>query len=138
MTVQHPEPDGSTVVDSPQATIEALQFENAAHAAAANQRISILANVREANTRLQQHLEGLGEALREEAERRGWCSEYDDFAEQWDLPKCTRGWAVTITLTVSARGEDEAIEFVKEHISLRDHTDGVVSGPEFEAEEANS
>jgi hypothetical protein len=70
------------------------------------------------NTRNQQFADSIniiGTALMEEAERRGWCAEYDDFVESinsqlpyHDLPTRQREFQVTWVETVTVRIERSA------------------------------
>ena len=94
------------------------------------------ANIRRSYSRLTKHLEDLGQALLQEAEDRDWCSEYDEFAEKWDLPQRRRNYEVTMTVTVSATSVDEASEFVEGALSINMYTDEVEYGPSFSVEEA--
>ena len=83
------------------------------NAAMLQARTTLLASFEEANRRrqaIQTKYDNLGEALLEEAERRGWCSEYEEFAEEWDLPKRTRDYVVCINVVVNAKDGDEAKE----------------------------
>lgn len=86
---------------------------------------------------IQQHLENLGQALLEQAVDKDWCSEYDDFAEQWGLPRRFRDFAVTINVRVSARDEDTALELVRDQVDFSTYHDGFSLEPSFEAEEVN-
>ena len=81
------------------------------------------------------YIKGLGQALLEEAINRDWCSEYQEFAEEWDLPKINKTYVVTITLTVSARDEDAACDLVRDAIGINEYSEVVVNGPSFEATE---
>lgn len=92
--------------------------------------------LRNEHRHLQQHLEGLGDALRAKAIEKGWCEEYDEFAEEWDLPKRYLDFEVTMTLTVIASDEESALEFVRDNISITNYSENVQSGPEFEVSEA--
>lgn len=69
----------------------------------------------------------IGEALLDEAESRGWCSEFDDFIESTNpklfaegLPRRARDWEVTVMVevavpvAVSAVSEEEAIEIASQ------------------------
>lgn len=81
------------------------------------------------------HLERLGQALLEEAERRDWCGEYDDFAEEWDLPKRVSEYDVMMTVRVSARDEDEALSMVRDHVNMDSYGNAfVVDGPDYSAD----
>lgn len=84
-----------------------------------------------------EYIETLGQALLEEAERRDWCSEYDDFAREWGLPTRTHNYTVTMTVQVEAHDEDAASDIVAENVNLNSYsTDGVVTDPEFSVSEA--
>lgn len=80
------------------------------------------------------YLEGLRQAILEKAIEKDWCEEYDEFAEEWDLPKREREYMVTMTVSVLARDREEAEEMVAEKISIRDYDEGVLRGPEITAE----
>ena len=82
-----------------------------------------------------EYIETLGQALLEEAERRDWCSEYDEFAREWDLPTRARDYEVTMTVTVQARDEDEAQTLVRDQVSLSSYSghDWLVDGPGYSA-----
>lgn len=86
------------------------------------------------NTALTRHLEGLGQALLEEAEQRGWCDQYDEFAEKWDLPQRKKVYVVTMTVTVNAVNEEAATDLVSSNVGVTpyDITD-VSDMPEFSA-----
>lgn len=73
----------------------------------------------------------VGEALMQEAERRGWCDEYDEFVEsvqgnlsRLELPTRQQEYEVTVTgtavvswshtVTVTAKSEDDAISMVED------------------------
>lgn len=58
--------------------------------------------------------EGLKQALLEKAVDKDWCSEYDEFAEEWDLPLRTRQYTVTVEFLVDATSEDDAIDIATE------------------------
>ena len=94
-----------------------------------------LTTLREANTRLQSWIDELGQAIRAKAIEHEWCSEYDTFAEEWDLPKRWLNFGVTMTVTVTASDEESALEMVRDAVSLSSYTEGVTDGPEFEASE---
>lgn len=63
-------------------------------------------------------VEMIGEALIEEAQRRGWCSEYDDFVEKlndrlplgYELPTREREFEVTLTYRVEFRMKVNAVD----------------------------
>lgn len=92
-----------------------------------------LENVRNDLKARNDHLEALGQALLEEAKSRDWCGEYDTFAEQWDLPQRTTEWEVTATVRVNARTEDDAIEILKDGVSINSYDGPVTHGPTFYA-----
>jgi hypothetical protein len=81
------------------------------------------------------YIKRLGEALLQEANDRDWCGEYDTFAEEWGLPKRTSEWEVTMTVRVTARNEDDAVELVKDGVSINTYDGPVIHGPEFYASE---
>jgi hypothetical protein len=83
------------------------------------------------------HFERLKEAILEMADEKQWCEEYDAFAEEWGLLTRFKDYEVTVTLTVRAKNEDEALEYVKDNVSLDSYcNDTIQSGPEFDANEA--
>lgn len=55
-------------------------------------------------------------SLHEEADDRGWCTEFDDFMERVGLPRRTREYrlevdvSATVRVTLTATSEDDAIE----------------------------
>lgn len=84
-----------------------------------------------------EYIETLGQALLEEAERRDWCSEYDDFAQEWDLPRRLQEYDVTMTVRVNARDEDEAQTLVRDEVGVSSYAHNwVTDGPEYSAEAA--
>lgn len=78
-----------------------------------------------------EYLTGLKQAILEKAEEHEWCSEYDEFAEEWDLTPRVREYEVTMSVTVRARDEDEAEALAEENTSLSSWDDYVISGPDF-------
>lgn len=100
-----------------------------------NELAKDLENERRALSALQEHLENLGQAILEKANEHDWCSEYDEFAEEWNLPSRKREYRVTMYVTVEATNEDQAREFVEEQVHLDPYnTDGVQGFPDFEVE----
>jgi len=99
-----------------------------------------LSNERAERDRLQTHLAGLGEALRDEAIRREWCEEYDTFADQWGLPPRALEYDVTMTVRVRAADEDTARELVSEEVNISRYGyqshDWVVESPDYSVSEA--
>lgn len=97
-----------------------------------------LVNERNMLNSVQEHLQNLGNALLEEAERRGWCSEYDEFAAEWDLPTRFKEYDVVVTVRVKARDEDEAQSLVRDEVNISSYSGGewLVEGPEYSAEMA--
>lgn len=82
---------------------------------------------------LQRYHELLGEALLEKAEEKDWCSEYDEFADEWGLPRRTRSYEVSVQFTVMARDSDEAEEIVEDGLTWS--FDTLNPHPSFSAEE---
>jgi hypothetical protein len=83
------------------------------------------------------HFERLKEAILEMADEKQWCEEYDAFAEEWGLLTRFKDYEVTVTLTVRAKNEDEALEYVKDNVNLDSYCNEIIqSGPEFDANEA--
>lgn len=82
---------------------------------------------------LQSYHERLGQAILEKAEEKEWCSEYDEFAEEWDLPRRTRFYEVTVQFSVTARDSLEAEGMVQDGLSW---SFDVEWDPSFSAEEA--
>ena len=93
-------------------------------------------NARKDVQRLTSYQDRLGEAILEKAVYHDWCSEYDEFADEWDLPKRITTYDVTMTIQVDARNRDAAVEFVRDEFGLTSYSDNVMNGPNFEAEEA--
>lgn len=84
---------------------------------------------------LEESYESLGEALRDKAVEHDWCDEYDEFAEQWNLPSRTREYEVTVTVRVLAKSDDHAEELVGENFSMSMYDDIVLNGPHVSATE---
>lgn len=63
---------------------------------------------------LQARLNDLGQALLEKAEEKGWCEEYEEFAEEWDLPKRYKEFWVTVVVPVDARDREAAEREIEE------------------------
>lgn len=84
---------------------------------------------------MRDYIQRLGEALLEKAVDKDWCSEYDDFADEWDLPKRTREFEVTMTVTVIAANDEEACTVVSNQCDLSVYHDFVVNGATYEASE---
>lgn len=90
-------------------------------------------NEQRSNRVLQDHLDRLGQALLEKAEEKDWCSEYDEFADEWDLPRRIRSYEVTVQFAIMARDSDEAEEMVRNGLSW---TFDMEWDPSVSAEEA--
>jgi hypothetical protein len=84
--------------------------------------------------RLRAYVTELGEAILEKANEKQWCEEYDEFAEEWDLPKRLSEYDVTLTVRVRAADGEGAIDLVKGEVSMDSYHDDVVTGPEFHVE----
>lgn len=93
-----------------------------------------LANERAALQRVTTYVENLGEAILAKAEKHDWCSEYDEFADEWDLPKRVSQHEVTLTVIVEARDEESARDYVRENFSLSEYDEDVIQGPDFHVE----
>jgi hypothetical protein len=52
--------------------------------------------------RMEQRFNDVAEAIRDEAEARDWCDEYERFADEWNLPKRERVYDVTVGVSVPA------------------------------------
>lgn len=76
----------------------------------------------------------LGEAILVKAVEHEWYEEYDDFADEWDLPKRDAEYEVVITVRVMARNEEKAVEFAGEKFNISPYSDGVTTSPEYSAE----
>lgn len=82
-------------------------------------RNSLTLDLRNAKAEIQQHktfFKNLGEAILEEADKREWCEEYDEFASQWGLPTRTREYDVIVRFRVLARSTEEAEENFTLHV----------------------
>lgn len=132
--VQHPyEPSENTELIAEPGTEEWVYRMTRARTAL----VRDLTNERTMLSNVQEHLDNLGNALLEEAESRGWCSEYEEFAQKWDLPTRIKEYDVTMTVRVSARDEDEAQSLVSDEVNLSAYSyDWVVDGPEYSADTA--
>lgn len=93
-----------------------------------------LANARAEVQQLNTRWENVGEALLQQAIDRDWCAEYDAFAEEWGFPTRVAEYDVTMTVRVSARSEEAALEIVQEGVNINSYTEGLVEGPEFSAD----
>lgn len=100
-----------------------------------NSLIRDLTNERNALSAIQNHLDRLGQALLDKANDHDWCEEYDQFAEEWDLPSRMSEYLVTVTTTVRARNRDEAVEAVSDDIGFSEYSEFVIDGPHVFAEE---
>ena len=85
-------------------------------------------------TRVREHLQELGQALLEKAVEKGWCEEYDTFADEWDLPARCKEFDVTVAVRVSARDEEAALDLVRDNVSLTPYHNDVIEGPDFSAD----
>lgn len=100
-------------------------------------RRTLSQSAKSANTRaddLQRWKDNVGEALRDQAEERGWCEEYEEFAENWDLPIREYEYNVNISIQVRARNYEAARELVDDELGISGHDDFVVSGPEIDVQ----
>ena len=88
---------------------------------------------RDQYTWLANHLDGLKQALLEKAIEKDFCSEYDEFAAEWDLLPRHREYHVTITLTVQATDENDAQDILENAINL--YYVDTISNPEFDVRE---
>lgn len=94
------------------------------------------ANERASLYKVETHLENLGEALLEKAIEKDWCEEYDEFAEEWGLPKRYSEYYVTVTVRVRARDSEDAADLVRGDLGIDHYSDYVIDGPEVTAQEA--
>lgn len=62
------------------------------------------------------HLQGLREAILQKAVENDWCSEYDEFADEWDLIRRVNEFQVTVTVNLMARDSDAAREMVEQWV----------------------
>lgn len=85
--------------------------------------------------KLETHLQDLGEALLKKAVEHNWCEEYDEFAEEWDLPRRYSEYDVTVTVRVRARDSEDAVDLVRNDLGFDEYFDYVMYGPEVTAEE---
>lgn len=73
--------------------------------------------------------EELGQALLEKAIEKDWCDEYDEFAEDWELPKRTREYTVTIEIPVKATSPENAEELVEAYSNVSCYEDWFIDYP---------
>ena len=102
-------------------------------------RNSLARDVANERASLQQqkiYIDNLGEAILEEAIRRDWCEEYDEFAEEWGLPKRYAEYDVTVSVRVRARDSEEAADLIRGELGFDSYHDNVIDGPEVTAEKA--
>lgn len=95
-----------------------------------------VANEKALSQRQKTYIENLGQAILREAINRDWCEEYDEFAEQWDLPTRFSEYDVTIAVRVRARNREEAADLIRGELGFGSYHDDVIIGPEITAEEA--
>lgn len=95
-----------------------------------------LKNEREALKASRKFQEDLGQALLEKAIEKDWCEEYDDFAEEWDLPQRRSEFDVTVTVRIMARDSEQAAELIRGELGFNSYHDDVIEGPEVTAEMA--
>lgn len=81
-----------------------------------NNLASDLRNARADAEQQRTFFKNLGEAILEEADKREWCEEYDEFASQWGLPTRTREYDVIVRFRVLARSTEEAEENFTLHV----------------------
>ena len=62
------------------------------------------------------YLQGLKEAILQKAVENDWCSEYDEFADEWDLIRRVNEFQVTVTVNLTARDSDAAREMVEQWV----------------------
>lgn len=99
--------------------------------------IKDLENERRELNRMYEWRADLGQAILAKAEEHDWCEEYDDFAEEWDLPQREYEYDVTVSVRVRARNEERAEELVSENIDLNCYNDVfVVAGPDYSTDRA--
>lgn len=82
------------------------------------------------------YLENLGDAILEKAVEHEWCSEYDEFAEEWGLPQRFADYDITVTVRVRAKDEDAAEDLVRSEMGMNEYSEFVVNGPEITSEKA--
>lgn len=99
-----------------------------AHILAENRR------TRDNHAALQNYLTGLKEALLEKAIEKDFCSEYDEFAAEWELLPRHREYQVTVTLTVQATDEDNAQEIVENAMNTY-YVDAISDYPDIDVQE---
>lgn len=62
------------------------------------------------------YIQGLKEAILQKAVENDWCSEYDEFADEWDLIRRVNEFQVTVTVNLMARDSDTAQEMVEQWV----------------------
>lgn len=76
-----------------------------------------------------QKYEELGQALLQQAIEKDWCDEYDQFAEDWELPKRTREYTVTVEIPVRATSPENAEELVEAYSGVSCYEDWFIDYP---------
>lgn len=94
-----------------------------------------LVNERAELERLRAWVENLGDAILEKAVKHEWCGEYDEFAKEWDLPTRNQEYRVTVTVVLDAKSEDDARDYVLDHVDLDAYEGPLKGDPEVYVEE---
>lgn len=114
-------------------TVSAAQAIASAVALKMNDEARLIETLRCERDEAKAHIERINDRLIEEAEERGWCSEYDDFARELDLRPRRKEYLVRTVVTteidvrVEASSPERAVEEVNNMDSgtiedhLRDH-----------------
>lgn len=89
--------------------------------------------IRDDHAFLENYITGLKQALLEKAIEKDFCSEYDDFAAEWDLIPRSREYQVTVTVNVMATDEDNAQEIVENAVNF--YYNDTISGPDYDVRE---
>lgn len=139
------DPDGNQIPATSEFTLYASPGTPTWHSQMVTLRRSLTNDLLKSYQELQRHrsqlqferqkYEELGQALLEQAIAKDWCDEYDEFAEEWDLPKRTREYTVTVEIPVKATSEEHAEELVEAYTSVSCYEDWFVDYPTVTVDE---
>lgn len=104
-------------------------------AGARTQALAMYRRDRDEHAFLVNYLSNLKQALLEKAIEKDFCSEYDEFAAEWDLLPRNREYQVVVTVTVTATDEENAQDIVENALNL--YYVDTTSDPEFDVREMN-
>lgn len=139
------DPDGDQIPATSEFTLYASPGTPTWHSQMVTLRRSLTNDLKRSYQELQRHrdqlrferqkYEELGQALLQQAIEKDWCDEYEQFAEDWDLPKRTREYTVTVEIPVKATSEEEAQELVEAYTNVSCYEDWFIDYPSVDVSE---